>query len=151
MTKPAPRTPRKTQSLRKPRATARRKPIARAGTEAESRAIALAAHLRSKGTDDIVLLSVAALSDYTDYLIIATGASSTTVRALANYALQWAEQAKLKPVGIEGLDQPDWVLLDLGSIVVHLFVPEARQYYAIETLWLDAARIDVALPERARA
>ena len=111
-------------------------------------AMALAELLRSKGAEDIVLLHVSGLSDYTDYLLIATGSSTTTVRALSQYAIEWAQQHKQQVLGREGMEQPEWILLDFGSVVLHLFLPEARQFYAIESLWLDAPRLALPSPTR---
>src|SRR3954462_10478285 len=89
--------------------------------------------------NDVVLLSLAGVSDMTDYFLIASGTSDTHVRSLGNSVL---EEMK-RDVGqmahhVEGLSQGRWVLLDYVDVVVHIFHPTLRNFYQIERLWADA-------------
>lgn len=98
-----------------------------------------------KGTD-IVIQDVSNLLNVTDYFIIGTGANNRRVDAIAEEVEeQLTKEFGVKPVSIEGLDECKWVLMDYGPIVVHIFQPDARDYYRLEQLWSSAPTIDVAL------
>ena len=87
-----------------------------------------------KGSD-VVELDVHALTDVTDCLVIASGRSDRHVKSLAQNVIEKAKAAGVKPLGVEGLDDGDWVLVDLCDVVVHVMQPETRDYYQIEKLW----------------
>ena len=81
-------------------------------------------------------LDVRQLTDVTDVMIIASGTSDRHVRAMASQVRERvAETARLRPIGVEGESEGDWVLIDLGDVVVHLMRPETREYYDLERLW----------------
>lgn len=86
---------------------------------------------------DIAHLDVAKLSSVTDSMIIASGTSSRHVAAVASNVVQRAKEAGLQPLGVEGESGADWVLVDLGDVVVHVMLPETRQLYDLERLWSD--------------
>ena len=100
----------------------------------ELRELALDAIGELKG-QDIVELDVKNLTDVTDYLIIASGRSARQVKALAENVVVKAKAAGATPLGIEGLDRGEWVLVDLVDIVVHVMQPDTRAYYELEKLW----------------
>lgn len=76
---------------------------------------------------------------YFDYFIICTGNSKPHVETLSDFVQETTQRAAgMKPVHVEGLDNTEWVLLDYFNVVVHIFQPEARQYYNLEALWSDA-------------
>jgi ribosome-associated protein len=103
-----------------------------------------------KKARDIIIIDVAELLVVTDYFVIATGASDQQVRAIAQEIERGLrEGAQAKPRGREGMDLREWVLLDYGDIVVHVFQPEVREFYRLETLWQDAPRLE--LPEHVAA
>ena len=95
-----------------------------------------------KGTD-IKLLKIDKVSSLADYFIICTGNVNTHVKTLCDYAEYTLEQLGEPMLGREGHRGNSWELLDYGSIVVHVFTPEAREYYALERLWADAEEIDL--------
>ena len=74
-------------------------------------------------------------SSVTDHMLLASGSSQRQVKALADYVVEAAKQRQLKVLGVEGRDNADWVLVDLGDILVHIMYPETRAYYAPERLW----------------
>lgn len=84
---------------------------------------------------DIIELNVQGKTSVTDLLIIASGTSSRHVKSIAsNVALEAKKQGK-KPLGVEGEEQGEWVLVDLGDIIVHVMQPHVRQFYDLEKLW----------------
>ncbi len=91
---------------------------------------------------DVDLLEVGDLLAITEVFVIATGTSRTHVRAVAEAVeVALAEKADRKPLRREGTGQGEWLLLDYGDVVVHLFQPEQREYYGLERLWRDAPRL----------
>lgn len=86
---------------------------------------------------DITPLDVSSLTEVTDLMLIASGTSTRHVAALAQNVVEKAKAAGLAPRGVEGGDNADWVLVDLGGIVVHIMLPEARTLYDLERLWAD--------------
>ena len=86
---------------------------------------------------DIKLLRISEVSTLADYFLICTGTSSTHVKTLCDYAEYTLEQLGEPMLGREGHRGNSWELLDFGSIVVHVFTEEAREFYALERLWAD--------------
>ena len=92
--------------------------------------------LQDMKAEDIEVLNVRKLTDVTDYMVIASGTSDRHVKAMAHRLRDRVrEQSKLRPLGVEGEQQGDWVLIDFGDVVVHIMRPQTRQYYDLERLW----------------
>jgi ribosome-associated protein len=72
-----------------------------------------------------------------DYMVIASGSSSRQVAAMAEHLETKLKQQKVDILGLEGLRQADWVLLDANDVIVHLFRPEVREFYGLERMWAD--------------
>ena len=100
--------------------------------------------LDSKKGMDIKLLRIDAVSSLADYFLICTGTSNTLVKTLSDYAEFTLEQLGEKLLGREGHRGNSWELLDYGSLVVHIFTQEAREFYALERLWADAEQVDIS-------
>ena len=92
---------------------------------------------------DIKLLRIDEVSSLADYFIICTGTSNTHVKTLCDYAEYTLEQLGEPMLGREGHRGNAWELLDYGSVVVHVFTEEAREFYSLERLWADAEQVDI--------
>lgn len=91
---------------------------------------------------DVELLEVGDLLAITEIFVIASGTSRTHVRSLAESVEErLSDSEQRKPLRREGADEGQWVLLDYGDVVIHIFQPEQRDYYGLERLWRDAPRI----------
>ena len=84
---------------------------------------------------DIVRLDVRDMTVVTDYMVIASGTSNRHVKALVDNVAEKARAAGRRPIGIEGEDGGEWVLLDLGDTLVHVMLPKVREFYNLEKLW----------------
>ena len=88
--------------------------------------------------NDIKVLDVRGLTSVTDFMIIASGTSNRHVKSLADNVVERCKANQIRPIGVEGDDKAEWVLVDLGDTVVHLMLPATRQFYDIERLWESA-------------
>ena len=84
---------------------------------------------------DINLVDVQGRSSITDVLLFASGRSDRQVKSIANNVVYEAKKAGVEILGIEGLNTGEWVLVDLGDVVVHIMLPQVRDYYGIERIW----------------
>ena len=107
-------------------------------------AIAVTKALDEKKGMNIKLLKIDEVSSLADYFLICTGTSNTHVRTLCDYAEYTLEQLGEPMLGREGHRGNSWELLDYGSIVVHVFTQEAREFYSLERLWADAEEINIS-------
>jgi len=84
---------------------------------------------------DVVLLDVQGKSSVTDFMLIASGTSRRHVNAIADEVVEKVKEAGLRPLGTEGQETGDWILVDLGDLIVHVMMPDARSFYDLERLW----------------
>jgi ribosome-associated protein len=84
---------------------------------------------------EVVTIPLAGKSSIADYMVIASGRSTRQVASMAQKLAEKAKQAGFGPVRVEGLPAADWVLIDAGDVVVHLFRPEVRSFYNLERMW----------------
>lgn len=92
----------------------------------------------AKKAEDVVLIDLRKVTNFADYFVVCTALSDTQLRAVADSVVEGLEALKHKVWHSEGYAERSWILLDYVEIVVHLFLPETRQYYALEKLWGDA-------------
>lgn len=85
--------------------------------------------------EDVIVINLVGKAIIADYMVIATGRSQRQISALAKNLIQNVKDAGLGPPGVEGLPQCDWVLIDAGDVIVHLFRPEVRAFYNLEKMW----------------
>ncbi len=112
----------------------------------EQIACAIAEAADDKKAQDIVLLKVAEVSYLTDYFVVVTGFSKPQLRAICDSIEQKiAENFDREPIRIEGKTDGRWVLIDYGEVIVHVFLPEEREFYNLEAFWGHAERIDYGI------
>lgn len=92
---------------------------------------------------DISIINIGTVSSLCDYFIIATGSSSRQVKAIADSVQDALTEAGIEPRSKEGYDTQNWILLDYGDIIVHVFDEENRAFYNLEKLWKDAPYVDI--------
>lgn len=96
--------------------------------------------------NEIVVLDVQGSTSVTDFMIIASGTSTRHVASLANNVVVNVKEQGVRPLGVEGQSGSEWVLVDLGDIVVHIMQPATRQFYDLERLWSDLPEDSVQEP-----
>lgn len=94
-----------------------------------------------KKGNDIVMLRTAELTTMADFFVICSGRSDRQVAALSGAIVEELRKEGIRPIGVEGRASSRWVLLDFGSVIVHVFAPEEREYYGLERLWGKAAKV----------
>jgi ribosome-associated protein len=93
--------------------------------------------------DDVAYLEIYKQSDLTDFFVVASAQSPPHLKALANEVLDTLADNGLRPKHIDGMQGLKWVAIDYTDVIVHLFLPNSREYYGLETYWADAPRIEV--------
>jgi len=97
--------------------------------------------LQDLKAEDITVLDVKDKTSITDWLVVATGSSSRHVKSIANNVIVEAKKAGQPPLGIEGENDGEWVLVDMGDVIVHVMQRQVREYYDLESLWsVDVSR-----------
>lgn len=86
---------------------------------------------------DVVTLDVTAISDVTDYMIVVSGTSNRHVKALVDQVVEATTTAGVRPLGVEGRETHEWVLVDVGDALVHVMQAETRTFYELERLWTE--------------
>ena len=120
--------------------------LSAAGVSAEDVARAAAQAAFDKKAEDVVVIDLTEYSDVCDYFLIATGLNARQVDTIVDEIEEKVAEAYGEhPFSIEGRDQRTWILMDYGSVVVHVFTPEARDYYRLEKLWGDAPTLALSL------
>jgi len=84
---------------------------------------------------DVVEIDVIGKSSVTDFMVIASGTSSRHVKSIADEVVKFAKNLGSMPLGVEGEREAEWVLVDLGDVLVHVMLPRVREFYALERLW----------------
>ena len=110
-----------------------------------ARSLELARAAAETAASNIVVLDVRQQSTMFDFFVLATGSSRRQLHAMSeeiDHKLE--DDLKDRRIGIEGYQESRWILLDYGSIVIHLFDDESREYYSLESLWADATKVDVS-------
>lgn len=122
----------------------RKKPSTATTTGDRLRKLVLAA-LDDLKARDVREIDVRGKSDVTDRIVIASGTSSRHVKSIADEVVKKAKHAGMPPLGVEGQREAEWVLVDLGDIVVHVMLPRTREFYGLERLWTVGDQMPTAL------
>jgi len=109
------------------------------GIDVEAATRVVLTSLEDDKAEEILAIDIRGKSSFADMLVIASGRSARHVAALADRVLRKLKDSGVKDVRVEGLPQADWVLVDAGDVVVHLFRPEVRAFYNIEKIWAGAS------------
>lgn len=117
-----------------------RKPTAKRDVSVE-RAIAAARAASNIQAIDIRIFDIRDVSSFADCFVICSGQSDRQVNAIADSVVHELKKQGTKPIGVEGQREGEWVLVDYGNVVVHVFHPELRSFYNVEGLWSDAKEI----------
>lgn len=112
--------------------------------------VALDAALDKKALEP-VLLDIGSMCSYAEFVLMVSGRSDRQVDAIADAVVAALKEKGMRPLGVEGLGSGQWVLVDFGDLVVHVFHHPLRGHYDLESLWIDAPRVELDVPEEARA
>jgi ribosome-associated protein len=122
----------------------RRKPIV---PESKAKAIAIAKASLDKKAEDVLILHVAKLTSVADYLVICSGESERQVKAIADHIADVLSSRRAVPLSVEGTTTANWILMDFGDVIVHVFRTDIRSYYGLEKLWADARSVRIPKSE----
>ena len=105
------------------------------------RVLAALEELKAK---EVRVIDVRGKTSVADTLVIASGTSTRHVKALADEVVRFVKQAGMFPLGVEGQTEAEWVLVDLGDVIVHVMLPRIREFYGLERLWSVETPVDAA-------
>jgi ribosome-associated protein len=106
--------------------------------------VKLAVHYaEEKKAIDLLVLRLAAITEFTDYFVICSGNSTRQTQSIADEIMEQLKKFKIRPLQTEGYNTAQWILIDYGTFVVHIFTEESRRYYDLERLWRDAERVEI--------
>jgi ribosome-associated protein len=130
-----PGTPRKKGVIAGPRGAGAKKTEAPEPSKLDRLQRVIVGSLEDDKAEDVVALDLAGKASFCDRMVMATGLADRQINAMATHLKEKLHEAGLRRVQIEGAGGSDWVLIDAGDIVVHLFKPQARALYALEKMW----------------
>ena len=112
-------------------------------TESRTKSLLSVRAAIEKKAMELVLLEMRGISSYTDHFLICSGKSDRQVQAIAQRIAEALGELGVQPLGLEGMSEGKWVLMDYGDLVIHVFLEPVRRFYDLEGLWIDAPRIDL--------
>ncbi len=118
-------------------------------TPEEKLEVAAQAVLDLRAVEPIVL-DLRELTVITDYFLVCHGTSNVHLRAIADRVQERLEERRIRPIGVEGYAEAQWILLDYGDLVVHIFAEEQREFYSLERLWSDAPHRELSPSDERR-
>ena len=121
-----------------PTSTAAKGPLLNGPTDIARRIVDL---LADRQAEDVLLLDIRQVASFADYFVIATAVNNRQMRALVQLIDSELREEDIKPLHREGGIDSGWILVDYGDIILHVFSPELRDYYALEELWQDATEV----------
>ncbi|HKY04363.1 MAG TPA: ribosome silencing factor [Blastocatellia bacterium] len=115
--------------------------------EPDEAAVIAARAASDKKATEIVVLDLRKVASFTEFFVICTGTNQRQVQAISNSVEEKLRLSGKRPRHIEGYSSAEWILLDYGDFIVHVFSSSARRFYDLERLWRDAERVDVKMDE----
>jgi ribosome-associated protein len=112
-------------------------------TSALENVFACAKAAADRKAGDLRVLDVRGLSSFTDYFLIASGSSDRRVQSIAEAVVEAMKERGIRPLGVEGVREGRWALIDFGEWVVHVFYEDLRAFYDLEGLWFDARPVEI--------
>ena len=112
-------------------------------TDGEKLARVCAAAAADKKAENIVVLDMQGISTFTDYFVICSGSSEPQLKAIAGEVRHQATEIGRKATSEDGYPVSQWIVVDYGDVIVHLFHSEKREFYGLENLWSDAKRLEL--------
>jgi len=97
-----------------------------------------------KKAQGVLILRLSAITEFTDYFVICAGNSTRQTQAIADAVIEELKRTKTRPLHTEGYNNAEWILIDYGAFVVHIFTEESRRFYDLERLWRDAEKVVVS-------
>ena len=110
--------------------------------QAHELAVKIAKVLDDKKGRDIVIIDISAKSVLADYFVIASGRSTTAVKSLCDNVEEKLSEEGIEPARRDGMNETKWIVMDYGSVILHVFHEETREYYHLERLWVDGANCE---------
>ncbi|MFP5213990.1 MAG: ribosome silencing factor [Acidobacteriota bacterium] len=114
---------------------------AKKAPQAWDKALLIAREAENFKARDIVVLDVTGYSSFSDYFVICSGKSSRQVQGIADNLQSALKDRKIRPLGVEGSSEGQWILMDYGDVIVHVFYEPVRQFYDLESLWSEAKKM----------
>jgi ribosome-associated protein len=111
--------------------------------ETLEKALLASSIIKERKAVDPILFEVGKLTSITDYFLIASGSSSRQVQAICRHLNREMRDKGVKTYGVEGEQEGHWILMDYGDLVVHIFYQPVREFYDLESLWLEAPRVHI--------
>lgn len=102
-----------------------------------------ASSAEEKKAENVLVLRLSALTEFTDYFVICSGSSTRQTQAIADEITDQLKKVKVRPLHTEGYNNGEWILIDYGIFVVHVFTEKSRQFYDLERLWRDAETVTI--------
>lgn len=96
-----------------------------------------------KKAQQMVVLRLAEITSFTDYFVICSGASTRQVQTIADAVVEQLKKRGVRPMQTEGYTNAEWILIDFGTFVVHVFTEASRRFYDLERLWRDATKVEI--------
>lgn len=96
-----------------------------------------------KKAQDMLVLRLSAITEFTDYFVICSGNSARQTKAIADEIIERLKTGGVRPLNTEGYNKAEWILIDYGAFVIHIFTDESRRFYDLERLWRDAERVEI--------
>jgi ribosome-associated protein len=122
------------------RKTSTQAAVSKAQPDADKTLSMILARLDDMKAEETVTIDLRGKSAFSDYMVVASGRSNRHVGSIAESVAKGLKEAGLKAPHIEGLTNSDWVLIDSGDVVVHVFRPEVREFYNLERMWIDGPK-----------